>query len=179
VTSPTDGTTPPRVVVVGVGNAHRSDDAAGLAAARRLADLLPADVHVAAVPGGLTALLEAWEGAAAVVLVDAVRSGAPAGTVHRHDASARPLPATLATTSTHGLGLPQAIEIARKLGALPPRVLVWGVEGRSFQPGATLSREVAEALPALVERVCAEVAALRAEGGPAAGGSGAAAGERA
>jgi hydrogenase maturation protease len=90
------------------------------------------------------------------VLVDAVQSGAQPGTVHRVDASERPLPQELrGSTSTHALGLGEAIELARALERLPRLVLVYGVEGARFDAGAELSAEVRVA----VERVVDELAA--------------------
>ena len=47
---------------------------------------------------------------------DAVASSTEAGAVHRFEATARPLPATFAQTSTHYFGLPEAVELARALG---------------------------------------------------------------
>lgn len=150
----------PRLVVLGIGNRDRSDDGAGAIVAERVRALLPEDVRVALLGGGLAGILEAWEGADAAVVVDAVCSGAPAGTVHRVDARSVALPAAHAS-STHGLGLAQAVELARRLGTLPPQLVVLGIEAASFAPGDALSPPVAAALPALVARVCAEVRRLR------------------
>ena len=81
--------------VVCVGNRWRSDDAAGLEVARRLEGTLPPRVELVEREGEPTALIDAWEGADALWLVDAVSSGAEAGTVHRLDASEHELPAEL------------------------------------------------------------------------------------
>jgi hydrogenase maturation protease len=103
-------------------------------------------------------LLDAWEGAGLAIVIDAVSSGAPAGTVHRLDASAQPLPASLAgAPSTHAVGLGQAIELARTLGRLPARLVVYGIEGERFSASEELSPSVAEALNGLVEQVRDEV----------------------
>ena len=68
-----------RLIVIGLGNAFRSDDGAGLAVAHTLGD----DPRVVAHEGEPIDLLDAWEGADEVILVDAARSGAPPGTIHR------------------------------------------------------------------------------------------------
>jgi len=104
-------------------------------------------------------MIEACEGVGAVCIVDAVCSGAPAGSLHRLDASTQPLPASLFGVSTHRLGLADALEIARALGRLPPRVLVYGVEGTRFEPGRPLSPEVALAADQLAATLVAELAA--------------------
>ena len=85
------------------------------------------------------------------------------GTVSRLDASTEPLPARLQTSSsTHAFGLHEAVELGRALGQLPARVIVYAIEGRSFQAGAALSAELQDGLPALAESVWAEATALAA-----------------
>jgi hydrogenase maturation protease len=130
--------------VIGVGNPWRGDDAVGLVVAQRLRTELPETVDVLEREGEPTSLIDAWDGADAVWLVDAVSSGAPPGTVHRLDARDE-LPAELFRASTHHLGLAEAVELARAVGRLPPRLVVYGIEGASFATGARLSPEVAAA----------------------------------
>ncbi len=143
------------VLVIGLGNDLRGDDAAGLQAVRRLRAL---GIEVHEEQGEALRLLDAWEGRDAVVLVDTMRSGAPPGTLRRLDASAAPLPAQLSgSSSTHMVALAEAIELARTLGRLPRRVVVHAVEGDVFAAGAALSPPVADALPALADAVLAEL----------------------
>jgi hydrogenase maturation protease len=145
--------------VIGVGNAWRRDDAVGLAVARRLRETLPDGVEVLEREGEPTSLIEAWQGAEADWLVDAVSSGAPAGTVHRLDAAAGALPAELFRGSTHHLGLPEAVELARALGRLPRRAVVLGVEAGSLGAGDSLTPEVEAAVEQVAQVVREEVAA--------------------
>jgi hydrogenase maturation protease len=159
-----DGPASHTVLVAGVGNAMRRDDGAGLAVARRVRELgAPDGVEVRAAEGEPVGLLELWDGRDAVVLVDAMRSGAAPGTVRRLDASAGPLPRWLrGSTSTHAVALAETVELARALGRLPPRVVVYAVEGERFDAGAGLSDGVAAAVERLGEAVLAEAAALAA-----------------
>jgi hydrogenase maturation protease len=152
------------VVVIGIGNEMRGDDAAGLHAARRLRALVTGErVRVLEHEGETLGLLERLRGARAAVLVDAIRSGAPAGTIHRLDAAAGPIPQSLrGSSSTHAVGLAEALELARALGELPEQVLLYGIEGRSFEAGIGLSGEVLAALPALVDELRAGVERLAA-----------------
>jgi hydrogenase maturation protease len=138
-------------LVIGLGNAARSDDAAGLSAARRLRERgRDAREH----EGDPTALIELWRDAGEVIVVDAVRSGAAPGTIRRVDATAAPLPASLRTsTSTHAVGLADAIELARALGRLPRQVVVYGIEGERFAAGTGLTPAVAAAVDAVVEEL--------------------------
>jgi len=145
------GRAPLRVVVIGVGNAYRRDDGAGLALAGRL--VRSPGVEVVRCEDEPTRLLEAWAGADLALVVDAVSSGAEPGTVHRLDASCRPLPAAVFRGSTHALGLGEAIELARALGRLPGRLLVYGVEGADFGTGEGLSPAVTAALGPLADEL--------------------------
>ncbi len=150
------------VVVIGVGNSLRGDDAAGLEAVRSLHERAArAGVAVMEQEGETLGLIEQWEGATAVVLVDATHSGSPPGTIHRLDASSTALPAQLrSSSSTHAVGIGEAIELARSLDRLPRRVVLYGVEGRSFGTGAGLSDEVRAAIPALAAAVVSEAREL-------------------
>jgi hydrogenase maturation protease len=143
------------LTIVGVGNPFRGDDAAGLVAARRLRGALPG-ARVLEQEADAAALLDSWKGEDAVIVIDAVSSGAPPGTVHRFEAHERPVPSRLLRGSTHALGVADAIELARVLGWLPRRVVVYGIEGGSFAPGEGLSPEVGRAVEEIVGRVVAE-----------------------
>ena len=135
-----------RTVVIGVGNRMRGDDAAGVAVAERLRPRVPAGVEVVACDEEPSRLMDAWEGADTAVLVDAVTSGSPAGTLHRFEAGRRPVPAREFRSSTHAIGVADTIELARALGRLPRRVLVYGIEARSFEAGAPLTPPVETAV---------------------------------
>jgi len=138
------------MIVIGLGNEFRHDDAVGLIAARRLRENgFTAEEY----EGDVATLIDRWRGADGLILMDAVSSGAVPGKLHRLDVSASPLPRELFKSSTHALGLAEAIELSRALGTLPSRVLVFGVEARDFTAGVGLSPEVEGVLPVLVEEV--------------------------
>jgi hydrogenase maturation protease len=145
--------------VICVGNAYRGDDAAALEVAKLLQGTLPEGAELLEREGEPTALMDAWEAAEAVWLVDAVHSGAPSGTVHRLDAGEQELPAGLFRASTHAFGLAEAVELARALGRLPARTIVFGIEGARFEAGDELSSEVAAAVPEVAEALRREVVA--------------------
>jgi len=145
--------------VIGVGNPWRCDDGAGLAVARLLAGTLPQGVDVLEREGEPASLIDAWEGAEKVWLADAISSGAATGTVRRLDATEQELPPELFRTSTHHLGLAEAVELARALGKLPRRLLVYGVEGASFEIGDELTPEVQSGSERAAEAISEEVLA--------------------
>jgi hydrogenase maturation protease len=139
------------VLIIGIGNEYRRDDAAGLVVARALqAKKLPG-VAIVEIEDACVDLLERWGGADTVILIDAVCSGAPPGVLHTIDAHVAPVPADLFTCSTHGFGVAAAVELARALDRLPPRLVLFGIEGKEFGVGRGLSAEVASVLPAIIE----------------------------
>lgn len=140
-----------RTVVVGVGAADRGDDIAGWAVADRLGSRT--EVHYSS--GDPFDLTCDWTGADLAVVVDAMRSGRPAGSVEVLDAHR--LPSTRAASS-HGLGIAEAVSLSRAVGSLPRRLVVVGIEGRRFGVGDAMSPEVRAAIrPAseLVAHLCA------------------------
>jgi hydrogenase maturation protease len=148
------------VLIIGLGNEYRRDDAVGLVAVRRLKEAAPEHVRVLEESGEGTALMESWKGADTVILIDALHSGAKAGTVRRLDAHRQPMPTGLFHCSTHAFGVAEAVELARALGQLPPRLIVYGIEGTNFEAGLGLSPEVEKAVPKAVERILGELHAL-------------------
>jgi hydrogenase maturation protease len=159
-----------RAVVIGVGNDYRGDDGVALAIVRRLEGNVPADVTVRSFEQEPTRLIDAWDGADTAIVVDAAGSGAEPGTLHRFDASAEPIPASVFRSSTHAFGVGEAIELARALGRLPRHVVVYGVEGGSFAAGEGLSPPVAEAVEPAAAAVLEELARLTREEEPCTSG---------
>ena len=150
------------VLVIGVGNRLRGDDGASWGVVRRLREHgTQIRIEVNERLCEPNDLIEAWQGRDAVVLVDTMRSGEPPGTIRRFDVTSEPLPARLrGSVSTHGFGLHEAIELGRALHRLPRRVIVFAVEGRHFEAGATPSGEVEAAIAPLARAVLREAREL-------------------
>jgi len=155
-------------LVIGLGSVDRGDDAVGSEVARAVAARGLPGVRVVDREDP-TSLLDLWSGHDPVVVVDAVRSGAPAGTIHRLETGAgaprmqeRAWSAT-GRGGTHAFGLAAAVELGRALHRLPPHLVVVGVEAGGFGYGATLTPPVAAAVPAAVASVLAVVSEVRAD----------------
>jgi hydrogenase maturation protease len=156
-----------RVLVIGVGNELRGDDGAGIEVARRLAQRARGEgIDVEEEQNDPTALIERWRGREGVVLIDAV-AGPKAGAVDRLDAASQALAGRWrGSSSTHAVGVEEAVELARALEKLPANVIVFTLGGRRFEAGAELSEEVAAAVPVLADQVLAEAVRLaRSESG--------------
>ena len=156
------------VLIIGIGNIFRGDDAAGLAAAGLLRERRLPGVKILEMDGDITAIAADWQGAQRVVVIDAVTSKAPAGTIFRFAAHEKPLPQKMFATcwSCHVFGVAQQIEMARALNQLPPCLIVYGIEGQDFTLGSGLSREVQQALPRLVEQIQEDLTGLEKTGEP-------------
>ena len=150
-------TVAPNIIVIGIGNEYRRDDGVGIAVARRLRERFLTKITVLEESGEGTALMDSWKGATWVMLLDAVRSGARPGTVHRLDARSTSVPAGFFHYSSHAFGVAEAIELARSLDQLPPHLIVYGIEGENFAAGEEFSPVVAQAIEAVVERAADEL----------------------
>ena len=109
--------------------------------------------------GEPTSLIDTWEDAERLWLVDAVSSNAPPGTVHRLDLTSSELPASFRRRSTHHVSLAETVELARAIGRLPRLTVFFGIEGASFETGESLSPEVEAAVEHTAQVIREEVAA--------------------
>jgi hydrogenase maturation protease len=148
-----------RILVIGVGNEYRSDDAVGLVVARHLKRISLENVTVIEESGEGADLLESWGGADIVIIVDASSSGAKPGTIHCIDARTKQIPRGLFHYSTHAFSVGEAVELARVMNRLPPHILVYGIEGARFEDGIALSGAVEESVDAVVDLVLKEIQA--------------------
>lgn len=140
-------------LVIGVGNADRGDDGAGIEVVRILAASgAPCIVH----EGDGLGLIDAWDGFAYVVIVDAVSGGPEPGSFARFDTAVEPLPRHLGG-NVHGVGLAQTIEIARALGRLPRVLVVYALGAASFALGEGPAAPVARACAEVAERIDEEI----------------------
>jgi len=139
-----------RAVILGVGNPVLTDDAVGLEVARRAREILgerPDIVVLESERGGLD-LVDLLEGAEVAVVVDALLDpGRPAGSVVQVALDA--VGATTHLHGAHGVDLPTALALGRRLGtALPARVRVVGVV---VKDALTLGEGLTPAVAAAVE----------------------------
>jgi hydrogenase maturation protease len=138
-------------LIVGVGNADRGDDAAGVLVVRRLRGFRTAELS------DCTDLFELWSDEEDVVVIDAMVTGAPVGSIRRFEVGAFTLPIG-AFQSTHAFGLAETVELARALGKLPAKLTIFGIEAGGVGLGEPLSPDVEHAIDALVGELEAVVA---------------------
>src|SRR3989339_518475 len=141
------------ILIIGVGNAYRGDDAVGLRIVQDIKKMSPDHVNVIEQSGDGISLMDSWKDSDAVILIDAVHSGAQPGTIHRFDVHTQTIPTKFFHYSTHAFGVAEAIELARALKQLPKNLIVYGIEGKCFEAGIGLSLEVEKAVEEVMKRV--------------------------
>ncbi|OOG25622.1 hydrogenase maturation protease [Thioalkalivibrio denitrificans] len=141
------------VLVIGVGNRWRGDDGAGPAVARALSEV--PGIRVAECTGEPTEIMACWSGQDRVIVVDAVSAGGPPGSIHRFTANS-PLPVP-GRHSSHGMGVAEAVELARSLGELPAQLTIYGIEPDRMTDGEGLSPSVRAAVAVVAAAIIDEV----------------------
>lgn len=156
--------------MIGIGQSLRGDDAVGPLAVRLWQESFPETanrpeirVQMLELPG--TELLSELNGMQAAVLVDAVQSSSPAGTIHRF-ALQDVLAFAPGSQSAHGWGVAETLELGLTLyPSLANLRLVWvGLSAKQFEMGSGLSHAVADAIPETTRVIQHEVSALLING---------------
>jgi hydrogenase maturation protease len=158
-----------KVLVAGVGNVLRADDAFGVEVARRMAELpLPAGVRVVETGiAGVALVQELQEGWDVLVVVDAVDHGRPPGTVMLIEPDVLDVN-TLSVSDRRDqladmhLATPErAMMLARALGVLPTTVLMVGCQiADPDAVGQGMTDAVAAAVDVAVEEIQRYLATL-------------------
>jgi hydrogenase maturation protease len=142
-------------LLVGLGSPF-GDDRLGWHIAKTVQGRLPSrlEIRLATTP---IALMDWLEGVERLMICDACQGGGCAGSArvwHWPDEALAPV----RFSGSHDLGLAAVLRLADQLGILPPRVMIWAIEGKPFSPLSALqesglSSEVLAAVPAVVESI--------------------------
>ena len=150
------------LLIIGVGNSFRGDDAVGLIVARRLREKLGWNAETVELSGEGAELMSLWQKRQLVFVIDAISSGSTPGALHWINATTERMPPDLIPVSSHLFGLSEAVEVSRAMGLLPGQLFVCGIEAASFGYGEALSPDVETAVGIAVERILREVEAALA-----------------
>jgi len=146
-----------RILILGVGNLLLSDEGVGVHVAERMLQMgLPPVVRV--VEGGtdgfglINIILEADR----MILIDAVRGGGAPGSVYRFDVEdCNPCP-DLFRTSVHQISILEVINLSGFIGSAPKTTII-GVEPVSLEMGMSLSPEIEEKIPKVIQLILEEI----------------------
>lgn len=151
-----------RIVVLGVGNLLMGDEGLGIRCVEAF-EKLPQRDNVRCVDGGTSTheLLEDLENLDALVILDAVASGKPPGTLVRLEGD--DIPSAFSNKmSPHQHGINDLLATLKFLERAPGRVVLIGVEPSVMELSMELSPLVQGVMPSMVALVSKEVASLSA-----------------
>ena len=156
------GDTPvePEVLVLGLGNILLRDEGIGVRALERLQAEYRLPSQVRALDGGTMGLdlLPYLNGAASLLILDAIQMGGEPGSLTR--LADGEIPAALALKlSVHQVGLSELLAASRFQGTLPCKMTLLGIEPASIEWGLDLSPPVSAALDELIESAVRELRA--------------------
>lgn len=151
----------PHTLFVGIGSPH-GDDRAGwmVAEALREQNLAGVDVRQAATPSQLLDWLGPFD---RLVVADAylADSESPDRTGLQRWNWPTYSVAVLRSANSHAFGLPQVLQLAERLGALPRNVVLFGIAGANFSVFSDLSEKTRTDLQDTVSLIADELEAAR------------------
>jgi hydrogenase maturation protease len=144
---------PGTIMIIGIGQTLRGDDAAGIEAVRlwqetyqSKCDRPNVQVELVELPG--ISLLSLLEGSRVAILVDALRSETNPGMIQKiHEDQLAAFGS--GSGSAHGWGVAETLALGRQImpASLPSRLILIGIEAGQLTVGETLSPEVQSCLP--------------------------------
>lgn len=130
------------LLIVGIGNLMRGDDAVGILLAEEMGKRLGVRAHVESNPYMLWNLLQGGTEQPHLVLIDAAQSEEqfPVGSWHRFS-----FPAEIDKISdtvlrnTHSIDVVSMLKLGETLGILPPHVRIYAIAGSDFEMSDDIS----------------------------------------
>jgi hydrogenase maturation protease len=139
----------PRVLVLAIGNPLRSDDGLAWHAADELTPVVSSsEIEIKKVHQLTLELSEDVSRAALVIFVDATESGHP-GVLN----CAQVMASAGESASSHHLTPDALLQLAATLYHARPNGFLVSLTGKCFDHGESLSLEIREAIPLLVEKI--------------------------
>jgi hydrogenase maturation protease len=146
-----------KILILGIGNLILKDEGAGVHVIERLKDMaLPSDVEV--IDGGTMGidLLYYIEGRKKVIVIDAVNTDGPAGTIYRFtDKDLEDKKECL--RSAHDIDFTDVLKTADLLGKKPDEVIFIGIKPEDISEGIGLSPSIEGRIPQIIELVLKEI----------------------
>ena len=140
-----------------MGNLLYKDEGVGIHLIRELEKMkLPPNLEL--IDGGVGSLdiLLSLENADKLIVVDALKGGRTPATVYKIDYQELEPEINFNNLSLHQLSLLESLSLMKKLGKLPPKVLIIGVEPKEISPGLNLTAQLKEKLPCILEIILKE-----------------------
>ncbi|KAB2310416.1 hydrogenase maturation protease [Betaproteobacteria bacterium SCN2] len=135
----------PSVRILCIGSPTEPDNLGFLVAHALMGRFDPEKIEVVALDRPGPRLIEHMRGADTVILVDAVKGGAAAGTLHKLEG--RSLDGLIMHhTSSHGFGLAETLALADRMGELPKHLKFVGLEAGTSPFSSEQTMQVVDAV---------------------------------
>jgi len=147
-----------KILVLGIGNLILQDEGLGIQAIQQLQAQFEIPPEIEILDGGTSGmeLLTPISDAEQIIILDAVKTGKPAGTIVRLDN--QEIPTFFRTkVSPHQIGLADVLAAATLTDSMPRNLVLFGVEPLEINLGMELSVPVAEQMPRLVQMIVDEL----------------------
>jgi hydrogenase maturation protease len=147
------------VILIALGNPLMSDEGIGVLVLERLRSSSQAALGIDLLDSGNSGMriLHALEGRRKAVFVDCAFMDAEPGTMRRflfqEAASRKDLPGF----SLHEGDLLQTLELADRLGTLPGKTVIFGIEPQSVEPGPAVTTRLQDHLDEYIRTIQAEL----------------------
>ncbi len=153
----------PKILIAGVGNELRQDDAFGVLLAQKLQQetSFPPSVKVMEIgSGGIHLVQQLFDGYDVLILLDIVKWGGAAGTIHFKEVEVKDITQLPKDEQNefladmHYINPLKALMMAKALNVLPKQVLFLGCESEEHEEiGIGMSSAVEEAIPVAVKKI--------------------------
>ncbi len=147
-----------KILVLGIGNLILQDEGLGIQAIQQLQAQFEIPPEIEILDGGTSGmeLLTPISDAEQIIILDAVKTGKPAGTIVRLDNEE--IPTFFRTkVSPHQIGLADVLAAATLTDSMPRNLVLFGVEPLEIDLGMELSVPVAEQMPRLIQMIVDEL----------------------
>jgi len=147
-----------KILVLGIGNLILQDEGLGIQAIQQLQAQFEIPPEIEILDGGTSGmeLLTPISDAEQIIILDAVKTGKPAGTIVRLDN--QEIPTFFRTkVSPHQIGLADVLAAATLTDSMPRNLVLFGVEPLEINLGMELSVPVAEQMPRLIQMIVDEL----------------------
>jgi hydrogenase maturation protease len=147
-----------KILIAGIGNLLFSDEGIGVHVIRELHQkALPSNVELIDLGTSTFDLVGLMEGKDKVILVDAIASEEPVGTIFKLTPEDLKSGKKKLLTSLHQLGVMETLEFASRTGSISEMV-IFGITPKDYQSlGMELTPELKSALPRIVEVILKEI----------------------
>ncbi len=154
----------PKILIAGVGNELRQDDAFGILLAQRLQQetSFPSSVKIMEIgSGGIHLVQQLFDNYDVLILLDIVKWGGTAGTIHFKEVEVKDI-AQLPEdekndflADMHYINPLKALMMAKSLKVLPKQIIFLGCESEEHEEiGIGMSTAVEAALPGAFKKIC-------------------------